>query len=1131
MSQPAVPDQQVRDAALDPRHSFVIQAPAGSGKTELLIQRYLRLLSLVDEPEEVLAVTFTLKAAGEMRSRVIKALGQAEAGEAPQEPHLRRAYELAREVLGDERRRQWQLHRHPARLAIRTIDAVNAWIAGRTPMAGGGSSLQQIAASPEQLYREAARATIGLVVEDSAEGRAVGALLQHLDNDAGRVEGLLVDMLPRRDQWLRLAVDADAGRELLERALRRVTEAGLQEAARLLPAGFAGELLSLLPYAAAMQRDRGQPLLLEAWLGRGEFPGTTGDDLAAWRELAGALLTGDDQWRERLTVTNGFPPEGRAEKSRMRELLDGLAEHDALRLALAALRKLPGSHYPDAQWEILEELRTVLTLAAAQLRLACAARGETDFAEVAAAALDALGSPDEPSELGLLLDHRVQHLLVDEFQDTSLAQYRLLERLTAGWMPGDGRSFFLVGDPMQSIYRFREADVGIFMQVRDRGIGDIRPQFLQLRANFRSVPALVEWCNEAFDRTFPAGDDLVLGAVRFAPSIAARPDHPTAGVHCHWLPAGDEAAEAARVLELVQAARRSDPLQETCILVRSRSHAGPIIAALREAGVAFVAPDMDVLERSGVAQDLLALSRALCQPADRLAWIGVLRAPWCGLSLADLVALLGDDHDATVPDLLRDAGRVARLSSAGAGAVQRLLAVLEHVEQARERCGLRELVEGAWLALGGPATIAEKSQLESVGSFLDLLEAAEAAAGGLDLAWLTAQMPEHKGSLGGGGQGSLRIMTIHKAKGLEFDTVIVPGLHRQPRKEDRRLLIWQEVLMPDGGKLPMLAPIPAADEEGDPLYAYLKMLEQRRNELESDRLLYVACTRARRQLHLVAALELEGEDGDPKAPRSGSLLSRLWPALSGNAAGHVREAGWGASARKDRDPVWVQPLIRRLPPGWQLPDPPEELSLPAAGARAAAPAVVYEWAGRVAMHVGTVVHAFLQAIGETGPDGWTDERLQAGRPAMRRMLLALGVARHELDGATNRVVTALQRTLEDERGRWILEASHRGAASELALTVCEGERFRSLVIDRSFIDADGSRWVIDFKTSQHQGADLERFIHEEVERYRGQLRAYRDAVATMGGEPVRTALYFPLLGVFREVEWEPAPRGCQPGPG
>lgn len=1121
MSGAPVPDQRERDAALEPGRSFIVQAPAGSGKTELLIQRYLRLLSLVDEPEEVLAVTFTLKAAGEMRSRVIKALEQAQAGEEPQAPHLRRAYELARGILGDERRRRWQLHRHPARLAIRTIDAVNAWIAGRTPTAAGGSALQQIATSTDQLYREAARATIALVSGDDEAGRQVGALLRHLDNDAGRVEQLLVDMLPRRDQWLRHAMDGDAERGTLEAGLRWVTESALCRLAGLLPEAATGELLSLLPYAADMLHEHGKEPQLPAWRGRADFPGTTGEALRAWQELSHVLLTGGGLWRQRLDINCGFPPAGKAEKARMTALLNSLDGHEELRLALLEARRLPGTSYPDAQWQILEGLRLVLPLAAAQLRLACVARGETDFAEIAATALHALGSSDEPSELGLLLDYRVQHLLVDEFQDTSLAQFHLLERLTAGWTPGDGRSFFLVGDPMQSIYRFREADVGIFMQVRDHGIGLIKPDFLQLRANFRSAPALIDWCNETFTQTFPADDDPQMGAVRFAPSEAAKPAEPAALVRLHWLPAGDAALEAAEVLKLVEEARHDDPEQETCILVRNRLHAAAIIAALREKGIGFVAPEMEVLEHSGVAQDLLALTRALCQPADRLAWIGVLRAPWCGLSLASLAGLLADDRETAVIELLRDERRVARLDAAGAAAVGRLLGVLGQVEAARERCSLRELVEGAWLLLGGSATIAEASQLETAQAFFGLLETVGEAAEGFDMAWLGAQLPKHKGSLGSG-RDSLRIMTIHKAKGLEFDTVIVPGLHRKSRGDDNRLLLWQEIPV-SGGKLPMLAPLPATGDEDDPLYAYLKHLDAQRASLESDRLLYVACTRARRRLHLLAQLRLRAKGAGVvvQKPIAGSLLLRLWPALSIEADKAAAAGGWQPTAA-EQDSPWRQPLIRRLSASWNLPEPPAALELPSpAAGRAQTAAVVYEWAGRVAMHVGTVVHAFLQAIGEEGASAWTDERLEARRPLARRMLLALGVARHELDAASNRVMNALHRTLDDARGRWILDGSHADAASELALTVRDGQRFRTLIIDRSFIDADGVRWVIDFKTSQHQGADLERFIHEEVERYREQLRGYRAAMTVMSGGPVRTALYFPLLSIFREVEAEP----------
>ncbi|MFO1355595.1 MAG: UvrD-helicase domain-containing protein [Gammaproteobacteria bacterium] len=1117
------PDQLQRDRALDPRHSFIVQAPAGSGKTELLIQRYLRLLALVDEPEEVLAITFTHKAAGEMRSRVIKALEQAQAGEVPQAAHLRRAYELARDILTDGRREQWQLHRHPARLGISTIDAVNAWIAGRRPAGGGGSARQPIAPDPGRLYQEAARATLGLMADDDEAGRQVAALMRHLDNDAGRFERLLVAMLPRRDQWLRHALDTDAVREDFEAPLRRLAGIGMQNAANRLPPDVAGELLALLPAAAGFLRDTKKAMQLPAWIGRTHFPGTDADDLAAWRDLATALLTDKEGWRRKIDAQNGFPAAEPQSNARMKALIEGLPGCEPLRLALVNVRALPGAAYEDGQWEMLGCLRAVLRLAAAQLRLVCAVRGETDFADVAAAALDALGGSDEPTDLALLLDHRLRHLLVDEFQDTSLAQYTLLERLTAGWSPDDGRSLFLVGDPMQSIYGFREADVGIFMQVRDGGIGQIRPQFLQLTANFRSASPLVEWSNEVFSRTFPAADDGLLGAVQFARSMPVPDDQPRAGVAWHWLPAGDDRAEPRRVLDLLAQARGEDPGQRVCILVRNRSHASAIIAALRSAGIDFVAPEIELLERSGVAQDLLALTRALCQRADRLAWIGVLRAPWCGLSLADLDGLLADDHRSAVTDLLRDAGRVAKLSATGAAAVRRLCAVLDQVEIARERRSLRDLVEGAWLMLGGPATIPEASQLESARTFLDLLDAAGAPADGLDMAWLTAQMAAHKGSLGSGGTGTaLQVMTMHKAKGLEFDTVIVAGLGKRTRTDELPLLLWRNVTMPDGSQAPLLAPLPATGADRDPVYGYLRQLDQRRAEAETDRLLYVACTRARRRLHLLAQLEVLA-DGSPhsiRQPDSRSLLHRLWPAVKAEATAAVAVAAgdWPAVAR-EREPVWVQPTIRRLPAGWQVPAPPPPLALsPSAPEAAAAAPVAYEWAGRLAMHVGSVVHSCLQTIAMTGVAAWTRERLQAQQPAIRRMLLTLGVPRHELEDAAVRVGEALARTLRDERGRWLLDDSHAEAASELALTVCEGGRFRNLVIDRSFRTDDGTRWVVDFKTSQHEGGDLEAFLRTQSERYREQLRGYRAAMAALGGEPVRTALYFPLLGVFQEVD-------------
>ena len=141
---------------------------------------------------------------------------------------------------------------------------------------------------------------------------------------------------------------------------------------------------------------------------------------------------------------------------------------EPLRQALETLLRMPEERYTDEQWEALGAILELLPRAAAHLKLVFAERGETDFTEIAQGAVRALGTPDNPTDLLLALDTRIKHILVDEFQDTSYSQYELLEKLTSGWEPDDGRTLFLVGDPMQSIYRFREAKVALFLQAWER---------------------------------------------------------------------------------------------------------------------------------------------------------------------------------------------------------------------------------------------------------------------------------------------------------------------------------------------------------------------------------------------------------------------------------------------------------------------------------------------------------------------------------------------------------------------------------------------------------------------------------------------------------------------------------------
>mgnify|MGYP000402736225 CR=1 FL=1 len=285
--------------------------------------------------------------------------------------------------------------------------------------------------------------------------------------------------------------------------------------------------------------------------------------LPLWSTLADRLLTKSGGWWARAQGRHGFPAnnkvpaterdELRAWKDDYKALLDRLRSEEELRAQLELVRGLPAPRYDDDAWSALESLVRILLRAAAEWQLVLAETGGADFTEVARRAIQALGDDGEPSDLALRLDYRISHLLVDEFQDTSHGQVRLLERLTAGWSAGDGRTLFLVGDPMQSIYRFRKAEVSLFIRAYEgRLFPQLRLEPLRLEVNFRSDRPVVDWVNRVFPAVMPRHDDPVKGAVRYSPA-ALRPDAGADGTVGITLQAvRDEAAEAERVVELTQ---------------------------------------------------------------------------------------------------------------------------------------------------------------------------------------------------------------------------------------------------------------------------------------------------------------------------------------------------------------------------------------------------------------------------------------------------------------------------------------------------------------------------------------------------------------------------------------------------
>jgi ATP-dependent exoDNAse (exonuclease V) beta subunit len=1119
-------DKDARTLALDVARSFIVQAPAGSGKTELLLQRYLALLARVEQPEAIVAMTFTRKAAGEIRQRILVALRDA-LGPPPAEPHRALTRRLATTALERDAALGWNLITHPARLQVHTIDALCVALMRQAPLTVKLGALPRLVERAEPMYVEAARAEL-----DAAPGddRAWQRLLERLDNDADRVVALIASLLGRREQWLRHLVtsDATALRGALEEALSAEIQAELAELEAVLPRAALAPLTELLRYAAGNLTAEGAAHPLAASAARGELPRLRPDDLAHWKAIADWLLTRKGTFPRRLTAKRGFPPranardvgnaEREARRQAMQELLSSLAAVPGLAGALHAVRKLPPTRYDDAAWSFIEALLTVLPRVAARLELVFAQASAIDFSEATLIAVRALMTGDMPSDLLLSLDARIEHLLVDEFQDTSLAQCELIESLTAGWTPGDGRTLFLVGDPMQSIYRFRDADVSLFLEAqRRRRIGGVALEPLTLAHNFRSHCGLVEWVNRTFPQVLSARDEPGRGAVAFKPAVAVRESGPEPAVTLDLCL--DDTEEAATVVSRIQAALATDA-KDIAILVRKRADLAELLPALRAAGIAFAAVDLDRLSERQALLDLASLAHALVQPEDRAAWLATLRAPWCGLTLPDLFAIVAVCGSEPLSEAVaggRSAEALARLSPDGRPRLERFAGAIAPALRDRGRLPLATMARGAWLALGGPACVAEAIDLSAAERVFALLNDHAVGADVPDWPAFAAALDALYAEEAIDSATRVRIMTLHRAKGLEFDVVVMPGLARRPKHSQSQLLLWRQ--RPAGL---LLAPIRARtmdNRDDDPVYAYLHSVAAAEDDAELGRLLYVGCTRARRNLHLTATLAI-GRDTDGNArwmpPVRGSSLAAIWPALQSEAP--VVRTGAPAMPKPRAGETGVP--LTRLPQAWRLPPPPVLELQAAAAVRLENEPVEFDWVRETARQIGTVAHRLLRQIAEDGLERWTPARVEAQRPRVAQALSALGFTGAEAAAAVEQVLASLRMTLADPRGRWLFDAGHADAHSEFAVTEWRAGAFVHRVLDRTFVDADGTRWIVDFKLSRHEGAGMDAFLDNERERYQAQLDAYAGAMRSLDARPIRLGLYFPLLAAWRE--W-PAP--------
>lgn len=1052
-------DDHARIQAIDPSLSAIVQAPAGSGKTEILTQRFLKLLLTVDAPEQVVALTFTRKAAHEMQARILSTFQKNQA------------------VLARDKALDWQLLKNPNRLRVTTLDSLCQSLTQAMPVHDKHVPYATVTDTPSKLYWKAARSCIHHAISSPDYQEAITVLLEHLDNRTDILLTLFIDQLAKRDQWLTPIYQARLqDRAHLEAAIQQITQHALQQFKAVLPSELITPLIQLSSEVTCLDPNPDSPRsALKSWHTLDTFENKQATALAS------LLLTTQKKLRKSFDHHVGLkrencPPERyRMLKAESQTLLASLKETPGFLEALLRIRALPDPNYPNQQWKPLQALLTLLPLLAGHLHLVFQAQQATDFTGITHQALDALGPEDNPTDLALYLDYNIQHLLVDEFQDTSIQQFELITRLTRGFEPDDGRTLFVVGDPMQSIYRFRAAEVGLFLKAQQQGIGHIQLKPLYLDSNFRSHAALVHWANQQFSSIFPCTDDLESGAVSFHPAVATKDlEHTCDNTHIKAFECEHAQQEAESIAMLCQKQLQEHPEETIAILVRSRRQLPAITQALDTHQLSYQGLDTDLTASLTHVKDIYSLIQALLMPAHRLAWLSFLRSPWCGLSLTDLHHIANHNPNTSIITALAEPDCIQQLSQTGQVRMRFIYPIFKKALETRHQTSLVTWIIHTLKALH-LEFILTPSEICDLEPFWDKIEQFEQDGLLSELALFEQEF--HQLYAKKTVSAPLQLMTIHKAKGLEFDSVILPGLGRRAPAPDKPLLRWLTLPSDDAEDLILISPLNAAHDDNAPLYDYLGELDAEKSKYEQQRLLYVAATRAKKRLYLFDSTTSITQNtfrhhlkDHPFQPIETQQLSET--AQTTHPQRSYLPETFYTQTKQSTDLMPLNP-----------------------------PSVLPELTSARAL--GIITHELLEWMCTYHPQTLEEIPWQLSTTALQK----LDLPQSEFKLAQQQIKTWITAFFNHPKGQWIIQ-KHSKEHSEYALLVYENNRVNTRVIDRLF-EYNGIYWIIDFKTGQN--------TPEQHAKYQTQLNHYAKYMSEHTKLPIHCGLYY--LETTDWIEW------------
>jgi ATP-dependent helicase/nuclease subunit A len=1098
-----LPDQPARDFAVDPRHNVVLEASAGTGKTTVLVFRYLNLLRGGVDPSNILAITFTRKAAAEMRDRIVRELKRAAATSAQD----RSRWNELRDRLSD--------------IAISTIDAFCLSLLREFPLEADlepGFTMADETEVP-RLIEEALDRALRICLVRAREDEELALVLAQLGLNRARAG--LTHLLDRRlVAWGVLNRFLANGPEYLHvhdacaDAMQR-----LQEALLGLPRGL-GPFLEDGPSRHPRFRVLARDLLA--------LPTLSSAEPAVVRGVM-------ERVRHHFLTLSGTPrtPAGTLLPYRKEHCADPAAwkrHRDAIAAVAPLVKNALDTFARDLNVVLARGVRKMFAIALNEYHRTLEERSVLDFSDVLEHALVLLRQMDEFAQSRFRLEARYHHVLVDEFQDTSRAQWELVSLLIRAWGQGSGLaaeaplppSIFVVGDRKQSIYRFRDAEVTVLREAGEF-IGALRPDGpapgRSITHSFRALPSLLSFSNDLFvavEKAAERRDAFTFGeSDRFPPPGESADDHaPTLGIVASDTPeacAAAVASEIARLIETTQVRDRETGIRRPArpgdigILFRSRASHREFEAALERRGIpAYVYKGLGFFDADEI-KDLTALLRFLADPSSDVRAAAFLRSRFVKISDAGLcqlaprvaAALTAED----VPPALSSPQDRALLDLARRS-VANWLQLADQVPPAELLDAI--LGDSAYdFELRGPR---RKQARENVKKMRALVRRVQ------NRGYPTLRrIAEHLDSLSGGDESNaaleavdaVNLMTVHAAKGLEFPIVFVVNLAKGAGGPAQPVRVTAEGAE-NAPSVSVASYISEADED-----------EKGREEEETKRLLYVALTRARDALYLATVLK----DGEMR-PGRGSLGSVLPESVL---------ALFGRAVRTEEPAVeWTgETTVHRLRVVPRAPESEEDLSSALLG-----PAPSLQDFSALTIDSGPLrlpVTTFIQGAPETSPregrsfapagelvTGTLVHRLfqtrapHADVELVRRRAASLlrPGERAELDDEDAIAREAAEMYVALAARRELADLLSSGACdyevpfSTIAEHACGGGTNAGPVVLRGTIDClvrcqDGSVFVVEFKTGTPKP------------EHRRQLEVYTAAVSAMfPGTPVNGQLFY-----------------------